>query len=94
MVSTRRAKSNPLDADPWIPRPESHIILTPRIAPPPPPNPALNMPPEPEAPKQALTPAQERLRRAIYIDRTSRVLFPALFASLNGIYWIVFYEYL
>lgn len=80
----------PLDADgPWIPRQESRIFLTPTIAPPPPPK-----APSPEPPKPKLTPQQERLKRAIYIDRTSRVLFPALFASLNMIYWAVFYKYL
>ncbi|XP_067614274.1 glycine receptor subunit alpha-4 [Eurosta solidaginis] len=90
VVHTRRIVRPPLDADgPWIPRHESHIILAPTIAPPPPPPPA-----EPEPPKPKLTPQQERLKRAIYIDRTSRVLFPALFAGLNSIYWIVFYEYL
>lgn len=89
--TTRRVMRPPLDADgPWIPRQESRIILTPTIAPPAPaPKPA-----EPEPPKPKLTPQQERLKRAIYIDRTSRVAFPALFASLNAIYWIVFYEYL
>ncbi|XP_016992180.1 glycine receptor subunit alpha-4 [Drosophila rhopaloa] len=93
VTTTRRVVRPPLDADgPWIPRQESRIILTPTIAPPPPPpQPAV---PEPELPKPKLTPAQERLKRAIYIDRSSRVLFPALFASLNGIYWCVFYEYL
>ncbi|EDW38554.1 GL12665 [Drosophila persimilis] len=93
VTTTRRVVRPPLDADgPWIPRQESRIILTPGIAahPPPPPPPPV----EPELPKPKLTPAQERLKRAIYIDRTSRVLFPALFASLNGIYWCVFYEYL
>ncbi|XP_020717523.1 glycine receptor subunit alpha-4 isoform X1 [Ceratitis capitata] len=90
VVHSRRVVRPPLDADgPWIPRQESRIILTPTIAPPPPPP-----PPEPEPPKPKLTPQQERLKRAIYIDRTSRVLFPALFASLNGIYWVIFYEYL
>ncbi|KAL5274726.1 ort family protein [Megaselia abdita] len=69
---------------PWIPRTESRIILTPTIAPPPPP------PPAPEPPK--LTPQQEKLRRAIYVDRTSRVLFPLLFALLNISYWIVFFD--
>ncbi|XP_037946173.1 glycine receptor subunit alpha-4 [Teleopsis dalmanni] len=88
--TSRRIVKPSLDADgPWIPRQESHIILAPTIAPPPPPPQA-----EPEPPKPKLTPQQERLKRAIYIDRTSRILFPALFASLNGIYWIVFYEYL
>ncbi|KAM7361453.1 glycine receptor ora transientless isoform 1-T2 [Cochliomyia hominivorax] len=91
--TTRRVMRPPLDADgPWIPRQESRIILTPTIAPPPPapaPKPA-----EPEPPKPKLTPQQERLKRAIYIDRTSRVAFPALFATLNAIYWIIFYEYL
>lgn len=92
VTTTRRVVRPPLDADgPWIPRHESRIILTPTIAPPPPPPPVV---PEPELPKPKLTPAQERLKRAIYIDRSSRVLFPALFASLNCIYWIVFYEYL
>jgi len=93
VTTTRRVVRPPLDADgPWIPRQESRIILTPGVAPPPPPpQPAA---PEPELPKPKLTPAQERLKRAIYIDRSSRVLFPALFASLNGIYWCVFYEYL
>ena len=90
--TTRRALRPPIDADgPWIPRQESRIILTPTIAPAPPPAPK---PAEPEPPKPKLTPQQERLKRAIYIDRTSRVAFPALFATLNAIYWIIFYEYL
>ncbi|XP_030374467.1 glycine receptor subunit alpha-4 [Scaptodrosophila lebanonensis] len=98
VTTTRRLVRPPLDADgPWIPRHESHIMLTPTIAappPPPPPQPAPQ-PAEPEPGRlMKLTPAQERLKRAIYIDRSSRVLFPALFASLNCIYWIVFYEYL
>lgn len=65
--TTRRVMRPPLDADgPWIPRQESRIILTPTIAPPPPPP----KPAEPEPPKPKLTPQQERLKRAIYIDRS------------------------
>lgn len=41
-----------------------------------------------------LTPAQQRLRRAMIIDRFSRGFFPFLFTLLNSIYWIMFYEYL
>lgn len=42
----------------------------------------------------SLTPAQERLRRAMLIDKFSRGFFPFLFTLLNVIYWILFYEYL
>uniref|UniRef100_A0A1A9ZPQ1 Uncharacterized protein n=1 Tax=Glossina pallidipes TaxID=7398 RepID=A0A1A9ZPQ1_GLOPL len=95
MHTTRRVIKPPLDADgPWIPRQESRIILNPTIAPAPPPQRVPPAPPAPEPEKPKLTPQQQRLKRAIYIDRTSRVLFPALFATLNGIYWAVFYEYL
>lgn len=85
-VNVRRIPRPDTSDGPWIPRQESRIILTPGVIAPPPP------PPPEEKPK--LTPQQERLKRAIYIDRTARVLFPALFAFLNITYWIVFYEYL
>lgn len=74
---------------PWIPRQESRIILQPIIAPPPQPPPQSK---PPEAPK--LTPAQQRLKRAINIDRSSRVVFPCIFAILNMTYWIIFWEYI
>lgn len=41
-----------------------------------------------------LTPQQQRLRRAMLIDKVSRGFFPFLFTLLNVIYWILFYEYL
>lgn len=41
-----------------------------------------------------LTPQQNRLRRAMLIDKFSRGFFPFLFTLLNVIYWIMFYEYL
>ncbi|XP_055296260.1 glycine receptor subunit alpha-2 [Sitodiplosis mosellana] len=41
-----------------------------------------------------LTPQQNRLRRAMLIDKFSRGFFPFLFTLLNVIYWILFYEYL
>ncbi|XP_037038790.1 glycine receptor subunit alpha-3 isoform X1 [Bradysia coprophila] len=65
---------------PWVQRQDT-LILHP-----------APLPPEPPKPK--LTPAQQRLRRAILIDRFSRGFFPFLFALLNSIYWILFYEYL
>ncbi|CAO1410343.1 unnamed protein product [Diamesa serratosioi] len=40
------------------------------------------------------TPAQIRLRRAIYVDKFSRVFFPFLFALLNFIYWYIFWGYI
>lgn len=43
---------------------------------------------------QMLTPQQQRLRRAMLIDKFSRGFFPFLFTLLNVIYWILFYEYL
>lgn len=66
---------------PWVQRQDTLILHAP--------------PPEPvEPPKPKLTPAQQRLRRAILIDRFSRGFFPFLFTLLNSIYWILFYEYL
>jgi histamine-gated chloride channel len=56
--------------------------------------PIQHIPPPPKpAVLPQLTVQQARLRRAIYVDRTSRVLFPAMFASLNFIYWIMFWKY-
>lgn len=40
------------------------------------------------------TPAQIRLRRAIYVDKFSRVFFPFLFALLNCTYWYMFWQYI
>lgn len=83
----RRSTTSENNPDcPWVQRQESRILLSPHIAPPPPP------PKPPEPPK--LTPAQQRLKNAINIDRFSRVFFPFLFAVLNLTYWILFYEYL
>ncbi|XP_045480659.1 glycine receptor subunit alpha-2-like [Harmonia axyridis] len=41
-----------------------------------------------------VSPAQRARNQAINIDRFSRVFFPALFAVLNGTYWIMFAEYI
>lgn len=49
-------------------------------------------PPRPCLPK--LTPAQMRLRRAVHVDKFSRVGFPLTFAILNCTYWYMFYEYI
>jgi hypothetical protein len=57
-------------------------VLEPSI--PPPPKPAV-------LPK--LTPVQERMVCAIKVDRASRILFPASFAALNLVYWIIFWKY-
>lgn len=69
---------------------ESTLLLSPvphiQTIPPPPCKPASAIP--------KLTPAQIRLRRAINIDRFSRVFFPLLFTLLNTAYWIMFYEYI
>lgn len=60
-----------------------------------PPPPIQLIPPPPARPMiNKLTPAQIRLRRAINIDRFSRVFFPFLFTLLNCTYWIMFYEYI
>ncbi|XP_019534461.1 glycine receptor subunit alpha-2 isoform X1 [Aedes albopictus] len=71
-------------------RQESTLLLSPvphiQTIPPPPCKPASAIP--------KLTPAQIRLRRAINIDRFSRVFFPLLFTLLNTAYWIMFYEYI
>ncbi|XP_065088720.1 glycine receptor subunit alpha-3-like [Ochlerotatus camptorhynchus] len=71
-------------------RQESTLLLSPvphiQTIPPPPCKPASAIP--------KLTPAQIRLRRAINIDRFSRVFFPLLFTVLNTAYWIMFYEYI
>lgn len=40
------------------------------------------------------TPAQIRLRRAIYVDKFSRVFFPFLFTLLNCTYWYMFWQYI
>jgi hypothetical protein len=50
------------------------------------------VPPPPAIPK--LTPAQIRLRRAVHVDKFSRVGFPLTFAILNCTYWYMFYEYI
>jgi histamine-gated chloride channel len=67
---------------------ENTVLITQAASPiqhiPPPPKPAV---------LPRLTQQQARLRRAIYVDRTSRVLFPAMFASLNVIYWTMFWKY-
>lgn len=53
------------------------------------------IPPAPPRPVQGkLTPAQIRLRRAINVDKFSRIGFPLIFTVLNCTYWIIFYEYL
>lgn len=75
----QRCSNDSCDTTPWV-RQDTLILH-------PPPT-----PPEPPEPK--LTPAQQRLRRAILIDRFSRGFFPFLFTLLNSIYWILFYEYL
>ncbi|EDS40276.1 histamine-gated chloride channel subunit [Culex quinquefasciatus] len=71
-------------------RQESTLLLSPvphiQAIPPPPAKPASAIP--------KLTPAQIRLKRAINIDRFSRVFFPLLFTLLNLAYWIMFYEYI
>lgn len=71
-------------------RQESTLLLSPvphiQTIPPPPCKPASAIP--------KLTPAQMRLKRAINIDRFSRVFFPFLFTLLNVTYWIMFYEYI
>ncbi|XP_044575727.1 glycine receptor subunit alpha-2 isoform X1 [Cotesia glomerata] len=46
------------------------------------------------APPPGLTPAQKARLRALNIDRTSRVFFPAVFALLNVTYWIIFAKYI
>ncbi|CAG9805546.1 unnamed protein product [Chironomus riparius] len=58
---------------------------------------ALSLPPAPPAPARGatkLTPAQVRLRRAIHVDKFSRVAFPLTFTLLNCTYWYMFYEYI
>ncbi|XP_053671307.1 uncharacterized protein LOC128721566 [Anopheles nili] len=71
-------------------RQESTLLLSPvphiQTIPPPPCKPASAIP--------KLTPAQMRLKRAINIDRFSRIFFPFLFTLLNVTYWIMFYEYI
>lgn len=64
---------------------ENTLVLEPSIQIPPPPRPAQML---------KLSPAQIRLRRAIYVDKFSRVFFPFLFTLLNCTYWYMFYEYL
>lgn len=59
----------------------------------------LNLPdippaPAPPRPIPKLTPAQMRLRRAIYVDKFSRIAFPLTFTMLNCTYWYMFYEYI
>ncbi|XP_055678466.1 glycine receptor subunit alpha-2 isoform X2 [Lutzomyia longipalpis] len=90
----RQERENSTDGGvPWIQRQENSMLLNaPQALPPQLP---LEVPPEGEKqdpPK--LTPAQIRLRRAINIDRFSRVFFPFLFTVLNCTYWYMFYEYL
>jgi len=46
----------------------------------------MGQPPRPPGP----TPAQRARMKAVQVDRVSRVLFPGLFALLNGTYWLVF----
>lgn len=65
---------------------ENTLVLAPSMQTiPPPPRPA-------QMPK--FTPAQIRLRRAIHVDKFSRVFFPFLFTLLNCTYWYMFYEYI
>ena len=96
MSASSRSRTRPepkLDNNtdgPWIPRQESRIILSPIIIPPPTSAPSKPDKP-PELPK--LTPAQQKLKNAINIDRFSRVFFPFSFAMLNLTYWVVFWEY-
>ncbi|KAG5681491.1 hypothetical protein PVAND_010921 [Polypedilum vanderplanki] len=52
------------------------------------------IPPAPPRPQPKFTPAQIRLRRAIHVDKFSRVAFPLTFTLLNCTYWIMFYEYI
>lgn len=84
----KRGQRGSEDIDPAIPvcvqRTENALLLT---APPPP---TSSIPGQPKRP----TAAQIRLRRAINIDRGSRVFFPLLFTILNCAYWYMFYEYL
>ncbi|CRK98864.1 CLUMA_CG011991, isoform A [Clunio marinus] len=53
-----------------------------------------DIPPAPPRPVSKITPAQIRLRRAIHVDKFSRVAFPLTFALLNCTYWYMFYEYI
>lgn len=84
----KRDQRGSVEIDPAIPacvqRNENALLLT---APPPP---TSTIPGQPKR----RTAAQIRLRRAINIDRASRVFFPLLFTVLNCAYWYMFYEYL
>lgn len=53
-----------------------------------------DIPPAPPRPVLKFTPAQIRLRRAVHVDKFSRVGFPLTFAILNCTYWYMFYEYI
>lgn len=53
-----------------------------------------DIPPAPPRPVLKFTPAQIRLRRAVHVDKFSRVGFPLTFAFLNCTYWYMFYEYI
>ncbi|GAB0093736.1 Neurotransmitter-gated ion-channel [Sergentomyia squamirostris] len=93
---TKRERDNSTDGGvPWIQRQENSMLLNaPQpVVPVPPPVTAAGAPEKPADPTK-LTPAQIRLRRAINIDRFSRVFFPFLFTVLNCAYWYMFYEYL
>ncbi|XP_059615585.1 glycine receptor subunit alpha-4-like [Phlebotomus argentipes] len=82
----KRENDNSTDV-PWVPRQDNSMLSLQPI----PLGPEVTGE-KPEPPK--LTPAQIRLRRAINIDRFSRVFFPFLFTVLNCTYWYMFYEYL
>uniref|UniRef100_A0A1B0DHN4 Neurotransmitter-gated ion-channel transmembrane domain-containing protein n=1 Tax=Phlebotomus papatasi TaxID=29031 RepID=A0A1B0DHN4_PHLPP len=90
----KRERDNSTDGGvPWIQRQENSMLLNAPLQPAPPATADATAGAEKPEPVK-LTPAQIRLRRAINIDRFSRVFFPFLFTVLNCTYWYMFYEYL